>query len=401
MRIALVMERFDVHRGGAERSACELACALTNQGHDVTMLAGHVAMASTKTLPFALMRVPGRARSRTGWWRQFQNALGDQLAKGSFDVVHSLVPTLLADVYQPRGGSQVFGAQRHACSYPPAWRRWKQWTAGLNGPRRARAAAERQLCQTPAGPIVAAVSAYVASQYQDLYGLSQDRLRVIRNGVNVTVIRNETAIEQGRTLREMMQRHGGCTTFLFVAENLRLKGLRPLLAAARRARQRHPQQIQGPTHRPESGTPPFRILVVSGEDFSPYYRQAKQLGVEDCVAFMGSTRSMPALLCAVDAVVLPTYNDACSRVVLEALAAARPVITTRYNGAAEFLGESRYGLVVDEPDDTEALAEALLGLCEPKTRQAMSVAIVADGVYEQVSMDRHARELVGLFETLG
>lgn len=392
MRIALVLERFDVGRGGAERSAYELGCALMGQGHEVTVLAGQVSMAGLESSPFAVMHLPVRAGSGASWWRRFQSALDEQLGKGGFDVVHSLTPTVRADVYQPRGGAAAFGAARHAWSYG-SWRRlWKQKTAGLNGARRARVAAERHLCEAADGPMVAAVSSYVAAQYESLYGLGPARVRVIRNGVDVKVIRNQAAMEQGRTLRGMMQRHGACTTFLFAAENLRLKGLGALLLAVRAVVDRQEQgQGEGPL---------FRVLVVSGEDFGPYYRRARQLGVEAYVAFMGSTQSMAALLHGADAVVLPTYNDACSRVVLEALAAGRPAITTRYNGAAEFLGEGRYGVVIEEPDDTEALAEALLGLCQGRTRQAMSAAMEADKVYEQVSMDRHARELVGLYATL-
>ena len=110
---------------------------------------------------------------------------------------------------------------------------------------------------------------------------------------------------------------------------------------------------------------------------------------------------MPALLYMADAVVLPSYNDACSRLILEGLAVGRAGVTTRFNGAADFLGEGKYGLVIDRCDDVEALAEALLNLCDPQHQRQMSDAIASDDVCEQVSVHRHARQLMDLYGRLG
>jgi len=99
-------------------------------------------------------------------------------------------------------------------------------------------------------------------------------------------------------------------------------------------------------------------------------------------------------------VVLPTYNDACSRVVLEGLAAGKPAITTRYNGAAEFLGQGRYGCIVDQCDNVDELAAALLRICDRRQQQRMCQAVEADKLWQQVGMARHARELVQLYQSL-
>jgi glycosyltransferase involved in cell wall biosynthesis len=101
-----------------------------------------------------------------------------------------------------------------------------------------------------------------------------------------------------------------------------------------------------------------------------------------------------------DAVVLPSYNDACSRLVLEGLAVGKPAITTRFNGACDYLGEGRYGCIVEPCDDVEALANAMLELCDPAKVQAMCQAIERDNLREQVSMHRHARELLELYRQI-
>ena len=83
--------------------------------------------------------------------------------------------------------------------------------------------------------------------------------------------------------------------------------------------------------------------------------------------------------------------------VLEALAAGKPAITTRYNGAADFLGEGEYGITIDEPTDIQALADALQRLCDPKQQQQFCQRIEADRVFEQVSIRRHVAELIKIY----
>ena len=235
------------------------------------------------------------------------------------------------------------------------------------------------------GPIVAAVSRYVAGQFERDYGLGAARIRVIGNGVMVEAFVSEQAQRQGEKLRKLYNPDGELTLFVFAAENMRLKGLGWLLQAVRRAKE---------LNRDGRG---FRVLIAGGENYVRYWHDCQKLGIGEQVVFMGTTQMMPAVLRMCDAVVLPSYNDACSRVVLEGLAAGRPAITTGYNGAAEFLGDGHYGIVIAECDDTEALAGALVRLCDEGECQAMRRAIEGDGVAEKVSMRRHAREMLEVY----
>ena len=73
---------------------------------------------------------------------------------------------------------------------------------------------------------------------------------------------------------------------------------------------------------------------------------------------------------AADFFVHPTFYDPCSLVVLEALACGLPVITTRYNGAAEVLHPPREGFVIDDPHDLDQLAGAMKQLLDPARRAA-------------------------------
>ena len=96
------------------------------------------------------------------------------------------------------------------------------------------------------------------------------------------------------------------------------------------------------------------------------------MDLTDKVIFNGPTSKVPALATMADAMVLPTYNDACSRTIMEGLAAGCPGITTRYNGAADFLDEGQFGIILEKCGDAGELASALLTLCDRQRQQKMA-----------------------------
>jgi len=390
MKIALVLERFNLTRGGAERSTYEMACSLTALGIDVTIVAGQIDRNGIDNDQLSLVEVHKKHGIQSLQWKRFEKAVAAHVGQNNYDVVHSMVPLQMADVYQPRGGSMVKSSARHSQSFNSPVKVWlKQKTAWMNRGRQAKIASERELCNRQDGPVLAALSSYVAGQFKDDYQLDAKRIRLIRNGVRTDVLRGEQAIKQGRKLRSLYDRDDNLALFVFAAENFRLKGLDWLLQSSRVAAEQLKEK-----HRD------FRILVAGSDDYTQYWQKAQDLGLAGRVLFLGSTNQMPALLQMADAVVLPTYNDACSRIILEALAAGKPGITTKFNGAADFLQEGKYGVIIDNCDDTQALTNALLKICDKSEQVKMAKAIEFDKVYEQVSMTRHAAELIKLYEEI-
>lgn len=390
IKVALILERFNLARGGAERSCYEMACSLSRLGLDMTILAGKINHDGVENDAIKLLQVPVEGINRAIWWRNFEKAMTRQIKNDGYDIVHSMAPLICAHVYQPRGGSITNGEIQHCRSFEcQAYRFFKQVTGRLNRGRAVRIAAEQKLCRAPDGPVLAALSEYVVQQFQRDYQLDPQRIRLIANGVMTDEYRSQKTIEQGQKLRKIYDRQDNLTLFVFAAENFRLKGLNELLRAAAIAK----QQIKPPLR-------DFRILVVSNNDYTSYWARAQKLGLAGRVMFMGHCGQMGPLLRMCDAVVLPTYNDACSRIILEGLAAGRPGITTKFNGAADFLGQGKYGFVIDRANDIQALVGALLELCDPARQNSMCRAIENDRLYQRVSMDRHAKELLQLYEEL-
>lgn len=90
--------------------------------------------------------------------------------------------------------------------------------------------------------------------------------------------------------------------------------------------------------------------------------EAERLGIDGRVVFAGYRGDVAALLGALDVFVLPSWTEGLPLVVLEAMAAAIPVVATRVGGTPELVAHGETGLLVEARDVdglTAAIAELL------------------------------------------
>ncbi|QEG41948.1 glycosyltransferase [Roseimaritima ulvae] len=92
--------------------------------------------------------------------------------------------------------------------------------------------------------------------------------------------------------------------------------------------------------------------------------KVEQLQVADRIEFTGFAKHVPEALAQLDAMVLPSlYGEGLPMVVLEAMAAALPVVATRVEGTPEAIRHGREGLLA-EPQCSLSLAEQITALVE-------------------------------------
>ena len=385
MRVAVVIERYDTALGGAERSVHELAGALQRAGVETYLLAA-TGRSQTKNVHILC----GGCRGRTGL-EEFSNAVQEHLKSSRYDLVHSTLPMPFVDIYQPRGGSYAETIIRNAASYENALIEWfKKGTSWLNLRRGQLLKAEESLCRQKDGPVIAALSKYVAEQFRVHYAAPPERIEVVPNGIKIEARADAETIDKvrGQIFVQLgIREAANPAIFLFIAHNFRLNGLGPLLRAFAIA------------SKLKNDRPPI-LVVAGGGSSAPFRLKAMRLSVRNRVLFLGATKNIHAAIAASDAIVLPTFYDPCSRVILEGLAAGKPVITTSYNGAAEFFENGRHGMVVEQPEDAAELARAINHYCNEENAAKASDAIEKDRLVELVSVDRHAAQLVKLYERI-
>ncbi len=123
------------------------------------------------------------------------------------------------------------------------------------------------------------------------------------------------------------------------------------------------------------GCEALQLLIVGPGDTRPLEALAHELGVAERVRFLGPRSDVPALLAAIDFLILPSRWEGMPYIVLEAMASARAVAATPVDGARDLVVHGATGRIA-ERIDAEALAlevSALLAL-SPADRAAMGAA---------------------------
>ena len=144
--------------------------------------------------------------------------------------------------------------------------------------------------------------------------------------------------------------------------------------------------------------PNLHLAVVGSTERSPYPQMAATLGLSDRVHFTGFRRDIAKIMQAVDFFVFPSRYEACTLVLLEAMASGLPAITATSAGGAELVTPES-GFVLSDSDDVDALAEAMKTLASSSSlRTQMGAA--ARAVAEQNTWVSKAQRYADLFEEL-
>lgn len=385
-KIAIIIERADVALGGAERSVSELAEAIGAIGYETHIIAAK-GQATAQNVHILCAGMPGKRTS----YRVFTRELKKYIESNRYDILHSVLPFDFADIYQPRSGTFAESISRKAATYRcPVLGALKRKTAFLNFRRTAWFGAERRLAEAQTGPRVVAISNYVAEQFRAHYHIPENRMVVIPNGIKPAGQIDKSRVDSLRTklLVQLGSKEAGNTVlFLFVGHDFKRKGLDCLVEAI------------GQLQKTDSNTP--ARLVVAGRASSMVYRRlAAKLGVEGKIVFLGDVGNVQELIAAADVAALPTFDDPCSRFILEALAAGKPVITTKFNGAIDLFTDNRHGRAIDDPRDVASLSEAIGYFTNRDNINRAANAIVSDNLRQNVSVARVAQQLKVIYDEM-
>lgn len=112
--------------------------------------------------------------------------------------------------------------------------------------------------------------------------------------------------------------------------------------------------------------PEARFFIV-GESYlslrEDLDRQTRQLGLQDRVIFTGYRRDIPVLMTTCTLIVSASLREGLPLVLVEAMAASRPVVATMVDGIPELVEDGRTGRLV-APRDVAGLARAMLEMMQ-------------------------------------
>lgn len=129
--------------------------------------------------------------------------------------------------------------------------------------------------------------------------------------------------------------------FLFIGRIMKDKGIEELVAAAKRVKKKRPDVR-------------FQVAGECEENYQSLLENAQKKGILTCLGFR---EDVHVLMKGCSALVLPSYHEGMSNVLLEASSSGRPVLASRIPGCMEVFEEGVTGLGF-EAGSIESLTEA-------------------------------------------
>ena len=143
--------------------------------------------------------------------------------------------------------------------------------------------------------------------------------------------------------------------------------------------------------------PAVLVMVGDGPDRGDAEEEARSLGVDRSVYFLGKLDAVAPLLAGADLFLLPSQSESFGLSALEALASGVPVVGSRAGGLPEVVKEGETGML-REVGDVDGMAAAALEILTDRARwDAMSRAAAADA-RARFALDQVVAEYEALYE---
>jgi len=185
------------------------------------------------------------------------------------------------------------------------------------------------------------VSFATAEGIDQEYGISKNKFAVIYNGIDAT---EYDLVMKKKDLKKEVGFKENKIVVTFIGNLYTHKGVNYLLDAI-------------PDVTKEVADIHF-VIVGDGHLLQELIDQAKGLGIDKKVNFMGRRNDIPYILKASDIFVLPSMREGFPYAVLEAMAAELPIVTTKVGGIPEMIRDGEEGILI-KPCDSKALSEAI------------------------------------------
>jgi UDP-glucose:(heptosyl)LPS alpha-1,3-glucosyltransferase len=225
---------------------------------------------------------------------------------------------------------------------------------------------------------IVAISERVRAELKEHYGVPDDRIVTIPNGINLARF-NPGNADARAEVRRSFGIPDDVPLVLFVGGRYRIKGLKFVISALAEMQTK------------------VVLLVVGNDRAAPFQHLAKELGVSERVIFAGGRSDLPRIYPAADAFVLPTLYETFALVCLEAMASGLPVLASPVGGIEDYLRDGENGLHIQrDPKDIAAKLDLILN--DPALHASLSkhgLATAQDYAWEKI-----AKQYLRLFDEL-
>jgi UDP-glucose:(heptosyl)LPS alpha-1,3-glucosyltransferase len=370
-RIALIRQKYNP-AGGAERFVSRATRALVEQGADITLITRKWDQESAQ-----------RVVQLTPWylgstWRDwsFSRAVCRYLQHTHYDLVQSHERLICCDVFRAGDGVHREWLTQRARAMAPL----RRLAMRVNPHHAYVLHAERQMFASPRLRAVICNSRMVREELVRHYGLRQDQLTVVYNGVDLEEFSPRRREPWRSTQRQALGIAQEMLTLLHVGSGFERKGVGTILRAMARA------------------SAACHLIVVGSDKREERYKSlAGELGIASRVHFTGVQQDPKRYYAAADAFVMASLYEPFANASMEALAMGLPVVTSTKSGTAEILEQGKTGYVCDALD-IGGFSSAIDALANRERRLVMGAA--ARALAENFTVDAMTAQLLKLYRRL-
>jgi UDP-glucose:(heptosyl)LPS alpha-1,3-glucosyltransferase len=319
MKLAFVLFRYFPF-GGLQRDMLAIARACIARGNDVTVITREWQGERDAQIP--VEEIPISAWNNHAKDQKFAAQI-DRDLRQRFDLVVGFNKMPNLDVYYAADScfaAKVYAERGWWYRFTPRARSYLRLEHGVFG------------IGQPTHALM--ISAQETSVYQHYYQAAPSRLHQLPPGIRRDRIRPDNAEEIARAQREAFHIASDEAVLLFVGSGFRTKGLdRAIIALA---------------DLPDVKKSKTRLWII-GQDKPDYFQAlAKKYRVEDRVIFLGGRDDVPQWLWTADVLIHPAYRENTGTVLLEAMVAGCPVLTTSACGYAHYVTDAGMGDVIEQ-----------------------------------------------------
>jgi glycosyltransferase involved in cell wall biosynthesis len=367
LNVCFVTPEYFPISGGTGAYVYYLSHSLKKLGHNVHVVARHSENAEDTIDAIKVHYIKGTGNALTRYWRFARSASKkiEELNKQiGFDIIHANLP-LVPNFAIPKDSAKALVCAVHSTWKGEAIVTKRDNPKELNPNEKMMLRFNRVLRRYETqlmnrSDALIAVSRYTVGELTELYGIEEEKIHVIYNGVDINKFKP-------RPDRAKLRREFGLEeekkVVLFVGRLYHRKGLETLLHSI-------PPVLQ------EFSDVKF---AISGTGFKKKEQSlrdlAKELDIEDTVTFLGYVpdEKLPELYSASDIFVLPAIYENFPFAILEAQATGLPVISTKVGGIPEFLADNKNGFLIDPGDPKQLTQRVLTLLHDPKLAEEMGM----------------------------
>lgn len=181
-------------------------------------------------------------------------------------------------------------------------------------------------------------------RFLQCYGTAENRFHTLPPGIATNRVAPDNWREMRREMQEQLGLGNKQKCFLALGSGFKTKGLDRSIAALQTLCE---QGVDG-------------VLLVVGDDKpEQFVRQAKKLGLNERVRFLGGRDDVPKLLQAADVLLHPAYKENTGNALLEAMIAGLPVVASDVCGYAHYVRDGKMGTVIASPFNSDDYVAAI------------------------------------------